>query len=144
MIPGTKEYPKGKMGDGDIDSGPLLFGFSVSATVITIGAMKSHGDISLASAIDQAVEGLGLHLTWRGKKFYALGLLPVGDLFYLWSKLAPVAKQQYSSPNLSIWWRFPFHMLSFSFLFFFGFLYGGNICFENLKNHKDVSWILRN
>ncbi len=37
-IPGVREYPRGINGSGDIDSGPLFFGISLSASTVTLGA----------------------------------------------------------------------------------------------------------
>jgi hypothetical protein len=40
----VREYPAGRSGDGDIDSGPLLFGYSVSATGFSLGSARAAGD----------------------------------------------------------------------------------------------------
>jgi hypothetical protein len=39
-----REYPRGQSGSGDIDSGPVIFGFGFSATGFAIGAAKMSGD----------------------------------------------------------------------------------------------------
>jgi hypothetical protein len=39
-----REYPPGTDGDGDIDSGPLVFGYSVSATGFALGGAAAFGD----------------------------------------------------------------------------------------------------
>jgi hypothetical protein len=39
-----REYPEGYHGNGDIDSGPLVFGYSISATGFSLGAARIHGD----------------------------------------------------------------------------------------------------
>jgi hypothetical protein len=39
-----REYPSGAYGAGDIDSGPLVFGHSISATGFSLGPARMHGD----------------------------------------------------------------------------------------------------
>ncbi len=112
-VPGVREYPTGAGGFGDVDSGPLLFGFSASATVVAIGAAQVQGDCETASAIISTGEAVGLPIAWGGRKFYALGLLPVGDAFLAWAKssrtwIAPWADSGLP-PLVAGWWRLPFH-----------------------------------
>ena len=40
----TREYPPGQPGSGDVDSGPVVLGASVSATGFTLAASRIHGD----------------------------------------------------------------------------------------------------
>jgi hypothetical protein len=41
---GIEEYPRGRWGGGDIDSGPLVFGFSIAATGFELAGCRIHGD----------------------------------------------------------------------------------------------------
>ncbi|MFO0631061.1 MAG: hypothetical protein U0325_36290 [Polyangiales bacterium] len=41
---GVREYPSGRAGRGDIDSGPVLLGVSVSATAFGLAAARQSGD----------------------------------------------------------------------------------------------------
>ncbi len=86
--PGVREYAAGTSAAGDVDSGPLIFGISASASVVTIGAARIHGDEELARPLTQLSEGLGMPLALSGRKRYALGCLPIGDEFLAWSKTA--------------------------------------------------------
>jgi hypothetical protein len=112
-VPGVREYPAGAGGFGDVDSGPLLFGFSASATVVAIGAAQVQGDRQTASAMISAGEAVGLPIEWGGRKFYAFGLLPVGDAFLVWAKSSrPWIAEWVDSgltPLVAGWWRIPFH-----------------------------------
>jgi hypothetical protein len=116
-VPGVREYPAGAGGFGDVDSGPLLFGFSASATIVAIGAAQVQGDLETASAMISASEAVGLPIEWGGRKFYALGLIPVGDAFLAWAKasrlwITPMADA--GLPSLVAGrWRLPFHFASF-------------------------------
>jgi hypothetical protein len=112
-VPGVREYPTGLFGSGDVDSGPLVFGFSASATVVEIGAAQVQGDRDTASAIISAGEAVGLPLDWNGRKAYAFGLLPVGDAFLAWAKSSSLWTEPWKESGLpsraSSWWRIPFH-----------------------------------
>lgn len=39
-----REYPSGRSGNGDIDSGPVVLGASVSATGFALASSRLHGD----------------------------------------------------------------------------------------------------
>ena len=115
-LPGIREYPQGMSGGGDVDSGPLIFGVSASATVVTIGAAQVHGDAELARPLLQVGEAFGLPIQWSQRKRYALGLMPVGDAFLAWSKTAmpwttPLPTVSHA-PAVGRWWRLPMHALS--------------------------------
>ncbi|MBO4207109.1 hypothetical protein [Micromonospora echinofusca] len=109
--PAVREYPDGIAGPGDVDSGPLLLGVSLSATVVTMGAAQVQGDTALAGALANYGELAGLPVDTPWTKRYAFGLLPVGDAFLAWSKTArpwvaapgPVDP----SPGVDRWWRLP-------------------------------------
>lgn len=117
--PAVREYPEGTSGVGDVDSGPLLLGVSLSATVVTLGAAQVHGDDRLAAALARFGEfaGLPLHtpstelLDARSTKRYAFGVMPVGDAFLAWSKTARpwVASPPTAPPPPDVpgWWQLP-------------------------------------
>ncbi|MEU8899245.1 hypothetical protein [Nocardia sp. NPDC048505] len=112
--PALREYPHGHDGSGDVDSGPLVAGISLSATVVGQGAAKVNGDPALARALGAQGELLGLPLTLPGSKRYALGLLPIGDAFVVWSATAgpltgPLPPER--DYGLRWWWRIPWLLL---------------------------------
>ncbi|MEV8512104.1 hypothetical protein [Dactylosporangium sp. NPDC051484] len=86
--PAVREYPLGTDGPGDVDSGPLPLGVSLSATVVTIGAARVEGDDALAAALSSYGELAGVPLDTPHTKRYALGLLPIGDAFLVWARTA--------------------------------------------------------
>lgn len=108
--PAVREFPRGRDGSGDVDSGPLIAGISLSATVVALGAARVNGDRSLAAAIGSEGELLGLPITLPGTKRYAFGLLPIGDAFLAWSATArslttePITADV---PPVRWWWRAP-------------------------------------
>ncbi|MEE6262471.1 hypothetical protein [Plantactinospora sonchi] len=108
--PTVREYPVGMDGPGDVDSGPLLLGVSLSATVVTLGAAQVQGDGALAGALANYGELAGIPVDTPWTKRYALGLMPIGDAFLAWSKTARpwVAPPPFGLPaQTSWWWRLP-------------------------------------
>lgn len=118
-LPGVREYPPGYEGPGDVDSGPLLAGVSLSASVVTLGAALAQGDQGLAGPLLHTGEALGLPLSWGDTKRYALGQVPVGDAFLVWAKTAPPVEGEPPAPLPPVvpgWWRLPWHALALAFL----------------------------
>jgi hypothetical protein len=108
--PAVREYPAGVSGAGDVDSGPLLLGVSLSASAVTLGAAQSNGDAALAAALANHGELLGVPITTPWTKRYAAGALPIGDAFVVWSKTARpwvVATPAAPPATVSWWWRVP-------------------------------------
>jgi hypothetical protein len=108
--PAVREYPSGVDGGGDVDSGPLVSGVSLSATVVTMGAAQVENDAPLAGALANYGELVGVPVDTPWTKRYGFGVLPVGDAFLAWSKtahpwLAPAAEPP--PPSISWWWRLP-------------------------------------
>ncbi len=115
-IPGIREYPVGNDGMGDVDSGPLFAGMSLSSSVVTVGAAKLAGDGELANAMLNVGEALGMPIEIGGSKRYALGVLPTGDAFLAWAKssmpwtFSPAPTT--FAPVATTWWRLPIHVVS--------------------------------
>ncbi|MDG4829073.1 hypothetical protein O7627_07100 [Solwaraspora sp. WMMD1047] len=107
--PAVREYPVGTDGPADVDSGPLLLGVSLSATVVTLGAAQVHGDHRLAGALANYGEFVGFPVDTPRTRRYALGLLPIGDTFLAWSKTArPWLATPPAPPAERSWtWRLP-------------------------------------
>lgn len=116
-VPGAHEYPDDAAGFGDVDSGPLFFGFSSTATVVTMATAELYGDHQVSEALYPASEAVGLPWSWGDSKRYLFGLMPVGDAFLVWAKTsspwvnAPPPAQplpQLVDSN----WRWPLHALA--------------------------------
>jgi hypothetical protein len=111
----VREYPAGKRGRGNIDSGPVIWGIGSAATIVAPVAMRLFGDFERTTRVEQSIDALGFPMSWDGRTRYALGLMPVADAFLVWSKLeccytqdVPVVKE--SQPER--WWRTPFCSIS--------------------------------
>ncbi|MEU4598958.1 hypothetical protein [Nocardia sp. NPDC023988] len=107
--PAIREYPHGVDGSGDVDSGPLIAGISLSATVVAQGAARVNGDDALARALAAEGELLGLPIDLPSSKRYAFGLVPIGDAFVAWSSTARpfVTEPPSATYELRWWWRLP-------------------------------------
>ncbi len=129
-IPAVREFPQGDNRPGDVDSGPLITGVSLSATVVMLGAARMNGDDALATAIYQEGEAGGWPFSWQGKRKYGLGVLPIGEAFLLWTQTARPWLAQIGMPQIGMsqiglaneapavgfswpwWWRLPTHGIS--------------------------------
>ncbi|TCC10871.1 hypothetical protein [Kribbella soli] len=118
---GVREYPKGSTGQGDVDSGPLVFGRSLSATVVTVGAARVHHD-PLADRLAREGELVGMPFSGLKTKRYLFGAVPIGDAFLAWSTSArPMvaadqgggqgSRDQVEFDGESGWWRLPWLVL---------------------------------
>lgn len=108
--PAVREYPRGTDGAGDVDSGPLLSGISLSASAVTMGAARVQGDERLAGALARLADVTGLPVDTPWTRRYAFGAVPIGDAFVAWSKTAQPwvsAPPAPPPPDLSRWWRLP-------------------------------------
>ncbi|QDG49464.1 hypothetical protein FIV42_01530 [Persicimonas caeni] len=117
MVPGVREYRKGRDGPADVDSGPILLGYSGPATVVGMGTALSFGDRALAEPLLRGLELVGTPHTWDGKKRYTFGLLPVGEAFVVWSKTAQpwvsqVPQDMEFEPLMSDGWLWRWHLIS--------------------------------
>lgn len=109
--PAVREYPVGRDGPADVDSGPLPLGVSLSATAVTLGAAAVQGDGRLAGALANYGELLGVPVSTPWSKRYAAGVLPIGDAFLAWSKTARpwvAAPPAPLPPAVNRTWRLPF------------------------------------
>ncbi len=92
-LPGIREYPKGNIGLGDIDSGPVIWGIGGAASVVGQRAMAIHNEAETAIGLRNSIEGFGVGLTWNGQKRYLFGALPIADAFIAWSNSAALNRE---------------------------------------------------
>lgn len=85
---GVREHPAGVRGDGDVDSGPLVLGVSLSTSAVSLAGARRVGDESVARSLDAEAEAFGLPWGVRRRAF-ALGQMPVGDAFVAWARSQP-------------------------------------------------------
>ena len=115
-LPSVREYPIGKSGDGDIDSGPVIFGVGFSATINSIGTIAAMNDHDLSNQLYKTVNAFGFEITTRENKKYLFGKLPMADAFIAYSR-ASALNQPNSATNKNNNWRIAFNLYSLIFIF---------------------------
>jgi len=78
----VREYPTGYEGEGDIDSGPVLFGLGVSATGFALSGARLHGDERLFTALYRTADLFGVPLADAGTRHFMSGG-PLGNAILL-------------------------------------------------------------
>jgi hypothetical protein len=119
-LPGVLEYPRGVRECGDVDSGPLVAGMSISATVVGMGVAQLYGDHAFARAVSQSGEVAGLPMGAKQRKYLG-GVLPVGDAFVVHATTArPWLRDggdfDIEPTPVTGFWRWGIHLLSMSIL----------------------------
>lgn len=75
-------------GRGDIDSGPIAFGFGVSATGFALGASRVHGDKEMFRSLYATAHLFGAPFDEKGTRTHATGG-PIGDAILFAMMTAP-------------------------------------------------------
>lgn len=78
----VREYPPGIEGRGDIDSGPVVLGVSISATGFALAGSRIHGDAETFEALWATAYLFGAPVDRDGVRSFALGG-PLGDAMML-------------------------------------------------------------
>lgn len=116
-LPGIREYPAGTDGNGDIDSGPVIWGIGGAASVVGQRAAAANGQDDLYLGLRNSLEAFGAAHTFFGKKKYLFGQLPMADAFIVWGN---------SIEKVPAGGRFPkpwaIHLASLLFLLLLGWL----------------------
>lgn len=86
-----QEYPPGVDGWGDIDSGPLVLGYSVSATGFALGSARVHGDHERFAALYATAHLFGAPVSDAGGISFVTGG-PLGDAI-LFAMLTAIPRQ---------------------------------------------------
>lgn len=115
-LPAVREYPMGVEGEGDVDSGPLVFGASLSASAVTLAAARLNGDAETAEALRHTADFVGRTPSFDGSTHYLFGALPIADAFLVWAKTRPYPAAASGLPlETDLAWsgyRLPVHLLS--------------------------------
>ena len=122
-VPLVREYPDGVNAKGDYDSGPVIWGIGATATIVSLGTLRTFGDTMIANALEQGIEMLGFPASYDSSRVYAFGMMPVGDVFLAWSKIArPVLSLPADErERVGSGWRLVFHGCSLFVVLMAGF-----------------------
>lgn len=108
-LPGIREYPKGKDGFGDVDSGPVILGIGGAASIVGQRTMGVYEKWDLYTGLRNCIETFGCSMTSKSEKKYLLGELPMADAFIAWSNSVEKTKVE---TNLLESWRLKIQILS--------------------------------
>ena len=111
VLPSINEYPRGKSGSGDIDSGPVIFEVGFAGTIVSIGTFSVLGDQALAEQKYKIINVFGLSYKTPDTKKYLFGQLLIADAFIAWIRSSGLNYIENSNQS-STYWRFKFHLLS--------------------------------
>lgn len=78
--------------EGDVDSGPLVTGLSLSASAVAMASAARNQDPELAEGMRRAAELAGFPLGIREKRYLG-GALPVADAFLAWARATPLPER---------------------------------------------------
>lgn len=101
----VREYPVGVDRAADVDSGPVVAGFGMSATAFALAAARAQGDLEVAESLRRVGELVGVPMTsWWGKRYLG-GLIPMFDIFSAWTRAIPIpagASPARAAPSLGL------------------------------------------
>jgi hypothetical protein len=107
-LPAVRAYALNTEGEGDVDSGPIIWDVGPAASVVAIKAMAENSDFDYYISIRNTIEAFGFPMDWFGEKYYLGNQLPVADAFIAWCN----AKNcRYESVKIG-WWRWQFQLIS--------------------------------
>lgn len=108
-LPGIRAYAKGKKAGFNIDSGPVILGIGGAGSIVGQQVMALYGDWDSFHGLRNSIEAFGMAHTWRGKKCYVFGQVPMADAFIAWSNSMEIASDFNQAKNN---WRWGFQLLS--------------------------------
>ena len=108
-LPGILEFPTGKSGESDVDSGPVFWGMGGASIITGMRTMAEYGKQETAMAMRNTIEALSFPKKNEGKKKYFLGKQPMADAFIAW---AHTSLDTASKQNVPSGWRRNFQLFS--------------------------------
>jgi hypothetical protein len=121
-LPGIREYPKGTLGFGDVDSGPVIFGIGGAASIVGQRTMALYGEADVAVGLRNCIETFGLGWHWGKEKCYLFGALPIADAFIAWANSVEASKEERLVGRRN--WRWSFQLALVVVLVGVGMMWG--------------------
>lgn len=112
-LPMIHEYCCNNYGEGDVDSGPVIWGYGSVATIIGAGVFKRFGELDLADRFNKTIEFLGFPYEDSERKVYLAGQIPMADFFIAWVKSLKTLDYKTINTNADKHWRLLIHISSF-------------------------------
>jgi hypothetical protein len=96
---GIREYPKGIVGFGDVDSGPVILGMGGAASIVGIRTLAIYQH-EKRDELKSGIEAFGLPVDGKTERRYFFGMLPMVDAFITWSKCAAINQDSSSHSSM--------------------------------------------
>jgi hypothetical protein len=109
-LPGLREYATKAWAEGDVDSGPVIFGIGGAASVVGLRTMIVFGEQETAIGLRNSIEAFGMAWTSDGEKKYLFGQIPMADAFFVWGNSMEITEDKMLATTES--WRGRFQLYS--------------------------------
>lgn len=119
-LPGIREYPKGVIGSGDIDSGPVILSIGGAASIVGRRTTQLYEDYETAKGLRNSIETFGMSQKEKEQKSYLFGQLIMADAFIAWSNSLEVLEADLMPEENN--WRKWTHFYSFFTALVLGYL----------------------
>ncbi len=113
-LPGIRQYKKGSKGQGDVDSGPIIFGIGGPASIVGLRTMCLMKENETAIGLRNSIETFGFTTGNDKEKKYLFGKLPMADAFICWANSTEV--NGVTKLAAGKYWRIKFQLYSLLFL----------------------------
>lgn len=120
-LPGLREYATEAWAEGDVDSGPVIFGIGGAASIVGLRTMIVFGEQKTAIGLRNSIEAFGMASASDGEKKYLFGQLPMADAFFVWANSMEITEDKMLATNES--WRGRFQFYSFLTIVFMIFIF---------------------
>jgi hypothetical protein len=132
-LPSVREYPNGKFGMGDVDSGPVIFGVGFVATIVMIGTFSTCKRDDLVENQYKTINAFGFERKNKNQKSYLFGMFPMADAFIAWGRATALNNFREAHVVESYNWRLRFHIISLLVVFTFWFIYFRKSIIKNIR-----------
>ncbi len=109
-LPGLREYADEEWSEGDVDSGPVIFGIGGAASIVGLRTMIVFGEQKTAIGLRNSIEAFGMARTSKNEKSYLFAQIPMADAFFVWGNSKEITKDRMLHTNES--WRGRFQLYS--------------------------------
>ncbi len=82
---GVREYKKGLLKSGNVDSGPVIWEIGGAASIVGRRAMAIYNEPSIAMSLRNSIEAFGCPVSIGDEKMYLFGQMPMADAFIAWT-----------------------------------------------------------
>lgn len=134
-LPSVREYPKGQTGNGDIDSGPVIFEVGFASTIFSICTFSVMNDNKAATNQFKTINAFGFGYISENTKKYVFGQLPIADAFIAWGRSSGL-NTNLNNEDISLFIPLKFHLISILTIAFMWVVFYWKTFTKSLKKIK--------